>query len=125
MCAQTKHSTHQPAGMPTPLISAKAPWQDITVNLVTNLSEDKGYTSICTVIDWFSKEIVLFLVTKNMTALDLVYGFQDHMWKQHGTPQSVLSDQGSQFTSSFTQVLCKLLGIHSIMSALYHLQTDG
>src|SRR5437660_12494991 len=112
---QTKHSMHQLASLPTPLTSAKVLWQDITVDLVTDLSEDKGYASICTIVDRFSKEIVLFLVAKNAMALDLVHGFRDHVWKHHGTPQSVLSDQGLQFTSSFTQALCKLLGIHSIM----------
>lgn len=77
------------------------------------------------VIDRFSKEIVLFLVMKNVTAIGFAQGFHDHVWKQHRTPQSVLSDYGPQFTSSFTQALCKLLGIKSIISALYHPQTDS
>src|SRR5947209_6612539 len=125
VCAQTKHSTRRPAGSPTPLTPAKAPWQDVTVDLVTDLPEDKGYTGVCTVVDRFSKEIVLFPTTKHVTALDLAQGFRDHVWKRHGTPQSVLSDRGPQFASSFTQALCKLLGIRSIMSATYPPQTYG
>src|SRR5438309_5408465 len=125
VCAQMKHSTCQPAGLPTPLTLAKAPWQDISVDLVTDLPEDKGYTGVCMVVDRFSKEIVLFPVTKGVTTADLAQGFRDHVWKRHGTPQSVLSDRGPQFASSFTQALCKLLGIRSIMSAPYHPQTDG
>ena len=75
MCAQTKHSTHQLAGLPIPLMSAKVPWQEVTVDLVTDLPENKGYTGICTIVDWFSKEIVLFPVTKNIMVLDLAHSF--------------------------------------------------
>lgn len=77
------------------------------------------------IVDRFSKELVLFLITKNFSALDLVQGFCNHIWKCHDTPQSVLSNQGMQFTSSFTQALNKLLGVKSILSSPYHLQTDG
>src|SRR5438309_9027189 len=108
VCAQMKHSTCQPAGLPTPLTLAKAPWQDISVDLVTDLPEDKGYTGVYIVVDRFSKEIVLFPVSKSVMAIDLAHGFHDHIWKRHGTSQSVLSDRGPQFVSSFTQALCRL-----------------
>ena len=59
VCTQTKHSTRWPAGSPTLLMPARVPWQDITVDLVTDLPEDKGYTSVCTMVNWFLKEIVV------------------------------------------------------------------
>lgn len=90
-----------------------------------NLPSDQGYTEVCIVVDCFSKETVLFPVTKNVTAIDLAQGFQDHVWKCHRTPQSVLGDHSSQFASLFTQALCKLLEIKSIMLTPYHPQTDG
>ena len=49
------------------------------VDLVTNLPEDKCYISIYIIVDQFSKEIVLFLVTKNILALDLAHGIHDHV----------------------------------------------
>lgn len=42
---------HQPAGTPTPLLVAKASWQEVIVDLVTNLSVDQGYTGVCMVVD--------------------------------------------------------------------------
>src|SRR5438445_9003649 len=42
VCAQTKHSTCQPAGSPTPLTLAKVPWQDISVDLVIDLPDNSS-----------------------------------------------------------------------------------
>src|SRR5437588_2105197 len=56
VCTQTKHSTRRLAGSPTPLMPAKALWQEISVDLMIDLPEDKGYTGICIVVDRFSKE---------------------------------------------------------------------
>lgn len=125
MYAQMKHSTCWPVGLPTPLHIAQAPWQGITVDLITDMLEDKGYTGVCTVVNWFSKELVLFPITKSFLAADLAQGFCDHVWKCHSTPRLVLSDREMQFTSSFTQALCQLLRVKSILSTPYHPQTDG
>lgn len=62
---------HRPAGLPTPLHVTPALWQEVTVNLVMDMPEDKGYTGVCIVINCFSKEIVLFPITKNFSAVDL------------------------------------------------------
>src|SRR5438445_12717756 len=56
VCVQTKHSMCQPAGSPIPLTLAKAPWQDITIDLVIDLPKDKGYIRVYTIVDQFSKE---------------------------------------------------------------------
>ena len=50
--------------------------------------------------------------------------FQDHMWKLHGLLEEVISDQGMQFISNFTQSLSKLLGIWVAASMAHHPQTD-
>jgi hypothetical protein len=47
------------------------------------------------------------------------------VWKHHGLPQAVLSDQGSQFIAEFTCELYRLLGIKLVISTAYHPQTDG
>lgn len=79
VCVQTKHSTCQLVGLPTPLHVTKAPWQKVTINLVTNLPRDKGYTEVCTVVNRFSKETVLFPIMKNFCG-----------WLSLGFPRSCL-----------------------------------
>src|SRR4029077_11132670 len=89
VCAQTKHSMKCSSGDPTPLRIPAVPWQEVMVDLVVGLPEDKGFTGICLVVDRFSKELVAFLVMTSCTALELAQGFCDHMWKRHGMPVSI------------------------------------
>lgn len=51
--------------------------------------------------------------------------FHDHIFKLHGTPLKVISDQGPQFVSSFMSTLYTLLKIEGNPSTAYHPQTDG
>jgi len=42
-----------------------------------------------------------------------------------GIPQSILTDQGTNFTSKLLMELCKLLRVQGIQTSPYHPQTDG
>jgi hypothetical protein len=44
---------------------------------------------------------------------------------KHGVPDSIISDRGSIFTSSFWAEIAKLSGIRRDLSTAYHPQTDG
>ena len=45
--------------------------------------------------------------------------------KLHGTPKSIVSDRGVQFTSKFWKELCKSLEIKICLSSAYHPQSNG
>jgi len=51
--------------------------------------------------------------------------FQDHVWKLHGLPESIISDRGVQFTVEMMKELNHLLGIQTKLSTAYHSQMDG
>ncbi len=51
--------------------------------------------------------------------------YQDEIWKLHGIPQCIVSDQGPQFASEFTKNLLKGIGSEQALSTAYHPQTDG
>ncbi len=42
-----------------------------------------------------------------------------------GIPKEILTDQGTVFMSRTLKELYELLGIKSIRTSVYHLQTDG
>src|SRR5437588_6392643 len=86
---------------------------------------DKGFNSVCTVVNCFSKEINIFPVTSTLTAQELVAEFKERIWRQHGLPKSILSDRGPQFISSFWQELLECAGVKSRLTSLYHPQGDG
>jgi len=51
--------------------------------------------------------------------------FLDNIFRLHGLPDSIVSDRGTQFVSSFTRALTDLLGIQQKVSTAFHPQTDG
>ena len=48
-----------------------------------------------------------------------------HIWKLHGIPEQMISDQGTQFTSHLMKGLFERLGVEGAYSTAYHPQTDG
>src|SRR5467141_97811 len=77
------------------------------------------------VVDLLSKQAHIIPTTSDVTAAGVARLFRDHVWKLHGLPEEVISDQGTQFISNFTQSLSQLLGIRVAASMAYHPQTDG
>jgi len=70
--------------------------------------------------------MVHFIATmEKMSAEGLAKLFRDHVWKLHGLPESIISDQGAQFAAGIMKELNNLLGIQTKLSTAYHLQTDG
>ena len=63
--------------------------------------------------------------TEKMSAEGLVTLFRDHVWKLHGLPESIISDQGAQFAAGLMKKLNGMLGIETKLSTAFHPQTDG
>jgi len=51
--------------------------------------------------------------------------YRDEIWKLHGVPRKILSDQEPQFTSKFIEEFTKALGTTRQLSTAYYPQTDG
>jgi len=68
---------------------------------------------------------VYFIATTEKTsAEELTKLFQDHVWKLHRLPESIISDRGVQFVVGMMRELNNLLGIQMKLSTVYHPQTD-
>jgi hypothetical protein len=50
-------------------------------------------------------------LTKTATAKDAATAFLKEVWKLHGLPESIISDQDTKWTSEFWDGLCNLLEI--------------
>ena len=99
-------------------------WQVISVNLIMELPPSWSYDTIMVVVDCLSKWAHIIPTTSDVTAAGVTWLFWDHIWKLHGLPEEVTSDQGTQFISIFTWSLSQVLGIWVAASTAYHLQTD-
>ena len=119
-CARFKGTNQAPFGTLNPLEAPHMLWVDIIADFTTDLPISNRYDSILIVIDQFSKEVELISMTKMVTALETTKLYLFNMWKNHGLPRSIVSDQGPQFSS---QVMKDC--ITPKLSTVHHLQTDG
>jgi len=62
---------------------------------------------------------------EKMLAEELTKLFQDHIWKLHGLPESIISDRGVQFVAGMMKELNNLLGIQTKLSTAYYPQMNG
>jgi len=63
--------------------------------------------------------------TEKTSAEELTKLFQDHVWKLHGLPESIISDRGIQFAAGMMRKLNNLLEIQTKLLTAYYSQTDG
>ena len=69
--------------------------------------------------------IKLVTTTSSISLGKVVRIYWDNIWKIHGIPKRIISDQGSQFISMFMGELYKALEIKRTMSTAYYPQING
>ena len=96
------------------------------MDFITQLPITKdGFDAIVVFVDTFSKMVHFVPTRTTATAPDTARIFFDHVFKLHGLPQSIISDQDAKFTSCFWKSLFNTLGTKLAMSTAFHPQTDG
>ena len=101
------------------------PWSHISADFIIKLPLAQEYDVILVVYDHFSKIVYFIATTEKTSAEELAKLFQDHVWKLHGLPESIISDREVQFVVGMMRELNNLLGIQMKLSTVYHPQTDG
>jgi len=111
LCLWTKPWRHSPVGELQPLSVPDEWWDTLSVDFVVELPESSGHDTVMTVVDSVSKR-VYFVPTYTMVTVEgAARLFLHYVWKLHGLPKRVVSDCRSQFVTSFTKELYRLLGI--------------
>jgi len=124
-CQRNKNIPQQLAGKLMPNSIPDRPWQHISADFITKLPYSQGKDALLVVCDRFSKQVHLIPTTEETNAQGLAKLFQDHVWKLHGLPESIISDRGPHFAAQLTKELNEMLGIETKLSTAYHPQTDG
>ncbi|KAL4136303.1 hypothetical protein QTP88_007851 [Uroleucon formosanum] len=94
---------------------------DIVGPLVTTLS---GNTYILTLQDDLTK-YSMGIALPNHQANTIAEAFVTNFVCTHGIPQTILTDQGTDFLSKIFTEVCKLLQINKINTSPFHPQTNG
>src|SRR5258707_3398849 len=125
MCNRMKTFPMQKVGK---LIPNKVPdqcWQVISIDMIRELPDSKGYNAVLVVVDRLSKWIHAIPTVTSLDSTGVARLFLEHIWHHHGLPEEVISDCGSTFVSNFSCKLAALLGVKLTPSTSYHPQTDG
>ena len=122
-----KVNTHLtvPALSPLPSTCLR-PFQQLSVDLITDLPLSAGCDSLLVVVDHgLSKGVILTPCNKTIDAKEVAELFFKHVFLCFGLHDTLISDRGPQFTSTFTAKLARILGYDLKLSTTYHPQTDG
>ena len=84
----------------------------------------KGNKQILVITDYFTKYPEAFALPdqkEETVAKPLV----NEIIARHGVSQQILTDRGSNFTSTLIKEVCQLLGVHAIQTTAYHPSANG
>ena len=78
------------------------PFDHVALDFVTGLPPTaRGHDAVLTVVDRFSKFVILIPCTTQITADETARLFFEHVVCQHGMPSKLISDRDVRFTSLF------------------------
>ena len=122
-----KLNTHPTIPSLSPLPSTCShPFQQLSVDLVTDLPLSAGFDSLLVVVDHgLSKGVILTPCNRTIDAKGVAELFFKHVFLCFGLHDTLISDRGPQFASTFTTELARILGYDLKLSTTYHPQTDG
>src|SRR5690606_28404660 len=86
-------SSHKRFGLLKPLEVPFAPWTSISMDFITGLKESSGFTQIWVIVDRFSKMSHFIPLPMNAKTRDLARIFLREIWKLHGLPSSIVSQE--------------------------------
>ena len=85
----------------------------------------KAYNAILVVVNCYTKLTIYYPVLKTITTEQFGDLLVHTVFCSFGVPSSIVSNQGSIFTSTFWSALCHYLSIKRRLSTAFYLQTNG
>lgn len=125
-CNERKTTAQDAAPAPMKISSPLTkPFQKVALDIVGPLPKTHaGNQYILTFQDHFSKYPEAFALPDQKTTT-VAKVFVEEIVCRHGTPEKLLTDQGSNFTSELFKEMCKLLNIDKLQTTAYHPASNG
>jgi hypothetical protein len=125
-CQRVKAERQIPAGLLQPFKIPKWKWEEISMDFIVGLPKTQsGYDTIWVIVDRLSKVAHFILVKTTYKCSKLVELYIARIVCLHGVPKKIVSDRGTQFTSTFWEKQHESMDIKLNFSSAYHPQTDG
>lgn len=122
-CQKSKPINYQSSG-PTKSHKPKTPFETVSIDLMGPLPTGRGGTHyILAILDTFSKYIRLYAL-KKASAKAIINRLEQDYIPNTGKPQSILTDNGTQFTGKLWKTKLHELNIIIKHSTKYHPQSN-
>lgn len=124
LCKKNKYlrRTKMPMEVTT---TAKKPFERIALDIVGPLPETmSGNKYLLTFQDDLTKYVEAMPLA-NQEADTVARAFVKHIILRHSSPESILTDNGTNFVSELFRNVCKLLGAKRQLATPYHPETNG
>ena len=125
-CAQFNPRRRKPPGALQPLQPPTSVWQLLSMDFHGPIipASQRGNKYIVCATDVLSKLVVTKAV-RDCTAQTAARFIKEEIVSKFGTPQCILTDNGTHFTAALTNELFKQLGITHLYTTPYHPQANG
>ena len=107
-----------------PFPTPTARFKNLHIDIVGPLDVYKGYRFLLTIVDRFTRLTAAFPI-KDYEASTCARTLYQNWICHYGVPATIVSDNGTNFTSTLWQALNKYLGIQSKRCTTYHPQCNG
>ena len=108
-----------------PLPIPAYPMQHICMDFKEFPKDKHGYDCLFVIIDRLGKDSISIPCHKTIDSRGMAKLFIQWVYRFGHTPESIVSDRGPQFISSFWQEFCRIIGVKIKLSTAYHKETDG
>lgn len=128
-CATAKPQNQKQYGYLKPLPVPHRRWQQVGIDFVGPLpgstNRHGDFDMICVITDHLSSMVHLVPSRTDYRARDIAELIFDNVYKLHGSPEILVSDRDSLFTSGFWEHLHRITNSELRMSMAFHPQKDG
>jgi hypothetical protein len=127
-CQRNKVNTQARKALLTPIFPQPEamPFETVAMDFIVKLPLSNGFDSILTITDHDCTKAAIFIpCNETITAEGVAELYLQHVFKQFGLPQKVISDHNPRLAGKFARALCTALGITQNMSTVFHPRTDG
>jgi hypothetical protein len=114
-----------PASALNPIIKPW-PFKGWGIDLIGKINppSSKGHKFVLLATDYFTKWVEAIPLEK-VTSENMIEFVKEHIIHSFGIPQTITTDQGTQFTSSESRDFAKSMGIKLLSSSPYYAQANG
>src|SRR3569832_421047 len=124
-CQRNKATTHPVKANLFPITDIKGPFDKIGMDCMGPLTQtSRRNRFILVFVDYFTKYTEA-IALKDITANNIASAFIHLIVCRHGSPRTIISDQGTNFLSTIMRETTNLCGTKHIFSAAYHPDTNG